>query len=63
MKQFKLFIDNFETLSEHYGIDTMEEQFALQNYYFRFESMSENGESNWTKIMLNLIKYVSIVSA
>ena len=53
MKQFKLLINNFETLSEHYGMDTPEEQFAIQNYYIRFESMSENGESNWTKIMLN----------
>jgi hypothetical protein len=53
MKQFKLLVDNFETLSEHYGMDTHEEQFAIQNYYFRFESMNENGESNLTKIMLD----------
>ena len=46
MKQFKLLVDNFETLSEHYGMDTHEEQFAIQNHYFRFESMNENGESN-----------------
>ena len=53
MNQFKLLINNYETLSEHYGMDTTEEQFAIQNYYFRFESMSENGDSKWTKIMLN----------
>ena len=34
-------------------MDPLEEQFAIQNYYIRFESMNENGESNWTKIILN----------
>ena len=38
-------------------MDTPEEQYAIQNYYFRFESMSENGESNWTKIMLNKMDF------
>ena len=53
MKNFRLLIDNFKTLNEFYGMDTPEEQFMIQNFYYRFVSMKEDGRCNWKKIFLD----------
>ena len=45
-------MENLETLNELYAMDTPEEQFILQNFYYRFEHMSD-GEAIWKKIMFD----------
>ena len=46
-------MDNFETLNEFYGMDTLDEQFVFQNFYIKFEGMKLNGEASWSKILFN----------
>ena len=52
-KNYRLQIENFETLNEWYGMDTKHEQFVCQNFYHQFVKMSESGESLWRKIYLD----------
>ena len=52
-KQHNLLLDNFETLTEWYGLDTVKEQFALQNFYLKFERFDENEECIWSKVPLD----------
>jgi hypothetical protein len=40
MNQYVLLMDNFETLTEFYGVDTPDEQYVIQNFYHRFENIA-----------------------
>ena len=53
MKQYVLLMENFETLNEFYGVDTLDEQYVIQDFYHRFENMCEDGSSKWTKILFD----------
>ena len=35
LSKYQLLIENFETLNEYYGMDTLKEQYAVQNYYYK----------------------------
>ena len=52
-KQHDSMLDNFETLNEFYGMDTLKEQFAIQDFYSKFEGFRENGECIHSKIPLD----------
>ena len=41
------------TENELYGMDTKEEQFIIQNFYYKFVSMREDGGCNWTLVFLD----------
>ena len=45
--------NNLETLTEFYGMDTNEVQFALQDFYYKFKKISQNGESIWEEVKLD----------
>ena len=53
MRKYNLIKDNLETLEEFYSMDTREVQFKLQNFYYKFENMEENGDSKWSKVFLD----------
>ena len=59
-KSRRKFFNNFETLTENYGMDTSEVQFILKDFYCRFERMSEDGNSLWKKIKLDKKRIVWI---
>ena len=48
-----MFFNNFETLNEHYGMNTSQTQFVIQDFYLKFEKMLENGECLWKKKQLD----------
>ena len=41
--------NNLETLTEFYGMDTSEVQFAVQDHYFQFDQITPNGETLWKR--------------
>ena len=45
--------NNLETLSEFYGMDTDQTQFALQDFYNKYLEIQENGEVLWEKVCLD----------
>ena len=45
--------NNLETLSEFYGVDTDEVQFSVQDFYYKFQAISNDGESLWEKVKLD----------
>ena len=45
--------NNLTTLSENYGMDTTDVQFVLQDFYYKFEEITENGDSIWKRINLD----------
>ena len=43
-------MENLETLNDFYSMDMPDEQFLFQNFYSKFEHMSDNGEAIWSQI-------------
>ena len=52
-KSRRRIFNNLETLTEFYGMDTNEVQFALQDFYYKFKEISQNGESIWEEVKLD----------
>ena len=52
-KTRRKFFNNFETLNENYGMDTNEVQFVVQDFFYKFERMSDDGNSLWKKIKMD----------
>ena len=50
MNVFNLEMENLEILNYFYSMDMPEEQFLFQNFYSKFEHMSDNGEAIWSQI-------------
>ena len=50
MNLFNLKMENLETLNDFYSMDMPDEQFLFQNFYSKFEHMSDNGEAIWSQI-------------
>ena len=45
--------NNLETLSEFYGMETDQTQFAVQDFYYKYLEILENGEVLWEKVCLD----------
>ena len=52
MRNYIILKENLCILEEFYSMDTEATQFQVQNYYYRFEKMTENGGCEWTKVFL-----------
>ena len=52
--------NNLETLSEFYGMDTNLVQFRIQDFYYKFQQILENGQSLWEEVKLDKKRIVWI---
>ena len=50
MNVFNLEMENLEILNYFYSMDMPEEQFLFQNFYSKFEHISDNGVAIWSQI-------------
>ena len=52
--------NNLDILSEFYGMDTNLVQFTIQDFYYKFKQILENGQSLWEEIKLDKKRIVWI---